>query len=184
VRELCDITGTHEHPTQALLDLMTVLETRPSVDGMNLLIVGDILHSRVAKSNIALFKKMGANVSVCGPSTLVPKEIESLGVKIYSDLKEAIKKQDIVMTLRIQKERMSSAFIPSEKEFAARYCLTKELLQQASPNVLVMDPGPFNRGVQISSDVADGERSLILKQVENGVWLRMALLHLYLKGQK
>jgi len=175
--------GFHEHPTQALLDLMTIREFRGEVKGRKVLIVGDIAHSRVARSNIYALKTMGAEVSVCGPPTLLPPRVEDLGVKVFFDFEEAVKGQDIVMMLRIQLERMSRGQLPSRGEYARFFGLSSRILKLCKPDVMIMHPGPINRGVEISPEVADGSNSLILNQVANGVTVRMALLHLLTGGE-
>jgi len=175
--------GFHEHPTQALLDLMTIIEFGKEIKGRKVLIVGDIAHSRVARSNIYALKTMGAEVSVCGPPTLIPPRAEDLGVKVFFDLEEAVKGQDIVMMLRIQLERMSRGQLPSRGEYARFYGMSSRILKLCKPDVLIMHPGPVNRGVEIAPEVADGSNSLILNQVANGVTMRMALLHLLTGGE-
>lgn len=175
--------GFHEHPTQALLDLMTIIEFGKEIKGRKVLIVGDIAHSRVARSNIYALKTMGADVSVCGPPTLIPPRAEDLGVKVFFDFEEAVKGQDIVMMLRIQLERMSRGQLPSRGEYARFYGMSSRVLKLCKPDVLIMHPGPVNRGVEIAPEVADGSNSLILNQVANGVTMRMALLHLLTGGE-
>lgn len=175
--------GFHEHPTQALLDLMTIKESRGDVRGLKVLIVGDIAHSRVARSNIYALKTMGAEVSVCGPPTLLPPQADRLGVKVFYDFEKAVKEQDVVMMLRIQIERMNRGQLPSRGEYARFYGMSSRILKLCKPEVIVMHPGPVNRGVEISPEVADGSRSLILNQVSNGVVMRMALLHLLTGGE-
>ncbi|MBL0712524.1 MAG: aspartate carbamoyltransferase catalytic subunit [Desulfosarcina sp.] len=175
--------GMHAHPTQALLDLMTVREKKGRLKGLNLLIVGDIAHSRVARSNIVGFNKMGANVSVCGPPTMMPLGIEQMGVKVSPCLDDAIGSADVIMMLRIQKERQERFLMPDEREYAAVFGLNLDRLKSASADVLVMHPGPMNRGVEIDPEVADGPYSVILEQVTNGVAVRMALLYLAMGGQ-
>ncbi|CUU02508.1 aspartate carbamoyltransferase [Candidatus Thermokryptus mobilis] len=170
--------GTHEHPTQALLDIFTIREKLGKVQGINVCIVGDILHSRVARSNIFGLKTLGANVSVCGPETLIPKEIEKLGVEIYHNIEDVIPKVDVLNVLRLQLERQNSAFIPSLQEYHKHFGITREKLEKATKPILIMHPGPINRGVELSSDVADSEHSVILEQVTNGVAVRMAILYL------
>ncbi len=175
--------GTHEHPTQALLDAFSMQEAIGPLEGKNILIVGDILHSRVALSNILCLKKLGANVAVCGPPTLIPKYISSLGVKVMYNILEALQWCDVANILRIQLERQDIKFIPSLREYALYYGVNKALLDQVGRPIVIMHPGPINRGVEISSDVADSEHSIILDQVENGVAIRMAVLYL-LAGKK
>lgn len=170
--------GTHEHPTQALLDIFTIREKFGRVEGLNICIVGDILHSRVARSNIFGLKTLGANVSVCGPETLIPRDIEKFGVEIYHNIDEVIPKADVLNVLRLQLERQNSAFIPSLQEYHKFFGITRKRLEKATKTILIMHPGPINRGVELSSDVADSEHSLILEQVTNGVAVRMAILYL------
>ncbi|NDG27340.1 MAG: aspartate carbamoyltransferase catalytic subunit [Proteobacteria bacterium] len=175
--------GFHEHPTQALLDLMTIFEMRKKIEGTRVLIVGDIAHSRVARSNIYALKTMGAEVSVCGPPTLLPPKIEKMGVQVFQDLEKAVLNQDVIMMLRIQFERLNSGQSPSRGEYARFYGMNRKLLKLCKPNVLIMHPGPINRGVELATEVADGAQSVILNQVSNGVLLRMAALHLLLGGE-
>lgn len=175
--------GTHEHPTQALLDAFSMQEAIGTLEGKNILIVGDILHSRVALSNILCLKKLGANVAVCGPPTLIPKYISSLGVEVMYNILEALQWCDVANILRIQLERQDIKFIPSLREYSLYYGVNKALLDQVGRPIVIMHPGPINRGVEISSDVADSEHSIILDQVENGVAIRMAVLYL-LAGKK
>jgi aspartate carbamoyltransferase catalytic subunit len=170
--------GTNEHPTQALLDLFTIQEKKGGIKGLEVAIVGDILHSRVAKSNIYALAKMGAGVRLIGPPTLVPEVLRELGVEVYSDMKEGLKDADIVMMLRIQMERQGKGFFPTTVEYFRNWGLTAERLANAKKDALVMHPGPMNRGVEIASDVADGVRSVILDQVTNGLAVRMAVLYL------
>ncbi len=170
--------GTHEHPTQALLDAYSIREKLGSVEGKNILIVGDILHSRVALSNIFCLKKLGANVKLCSPPTLLPKYISSLGVEIEYDIEKALEWCDVANVLRIQLERQNVQYFPSLREYALYYGVNKERLDKLSKKIVIMHPGPINRGVEITSDVADGEHSIILDQVENGVAIRMAVLYL------
>ncbi|MDG1476192.1 MAG: aspartate carbamoyltransferase catalytic subunit [Vicingaceae bacterium] len=170
--------GAHEHPTQALLDAFSIREKYGDLKGKNVVIVGDILHSRVALSNIFCLKKLGANVKVCGPLTLMPKHINSLGVEVITDLKEALNWCDVAMMLRIQLERQDMKFFPSLREYSMLYGLDKALLDSLDKEITVMHPGPINRGVEITSDVADSKQSIILNQVENGVAIRMAVLYL------
>jgi aspartate carbamoyltransferase catalytic subunit len=170
--------GSHEHPTQALLDAYSIREKYGDVKGKKVVIVGDILHSRVALSNIFCLKMMGAEVKVCGPSTLMPKYIESLGVTYEANLMSALEWCDIANMLRIQLERQDTKFFPSLKEYSMMYGLNKERLDSLSKHITVMHPGPINRGVEITSDVADSKQSIILNQVENGVAIRMAVLYL------
>ncbi|HKG58762.1 MAG TPA: aspartate carbamoyltransferase catalytic subunit [Pyrinomonadaceae bacterium] len=177
--------GSHEHPTQALLDALTIREHKDRIEGLKVAIVGDILHSRVARSNIYLLTKLGAQVSVGGPGTLVPDEFAGLvesGLRIEKHFEDAIEGADVVMILRIQRERQDAAFFPSMREYAAHYGLQPRHLERAAPDAIVMHPGPMNRGVEISSEIADGSRSLILDQVTNGVAVRMAVLYLLAGG--
>jgi aspartate carbamoyltransferase catalytic subunit len=175
--------GTHEHPTQALLDAFSIQEKLGSVAGKNIVIVGDILHSRVALSNIFCLNKLGANVKVCGPSTLIPRHIESLGVTVEHDVKKALEWCDVANVLRIQLERQDIKYIPSLREYAQYFGINKQLLNEINKDIVIMHPGPINRGVEITSDVADSRQSIILDQVENGVAIRMAVLYL-LAGKK
>ena len=170
--------GAHEHPTQALLDAYSIREKLGAVKGKKIVIVGDILHSRVALSNIFCLKKLGAEVMLCGPTTLMPKYISELGVIIEHDLLKALKWCDVANMLRIQFERMDTKFFPSTREYVMQYGLTKEKLQRLKKEIVIMHPGPINRGVELSSDVADSKNSIILDQVENGVAVRMAVLYL------
>ncbi len=169
--------GINEHPTQALLDIFSIEERFGRIEGLKVLIVGDILHSRVARSNIWGLKKMGAEVSVCGPITLMPKGIERL-VSVYTDLDEALPGKDVVMFLRIQKERQDSGLFPSLREYHRLYGMTEERMKRLSSKAVIMHPGPVNRGIELVPSVADGERSIILDQVTNGVAIRMAILYL------
>jgi len=177
--------GSHEHPTQALLDALTIREFKGKIKGLKVAILGDILHSRVARSNVYLLTKLGATVSVSGPGTLVPQEFAELvdgGLSIEKKLEDAIEGADVVMILRIQRERQDAAFFPSMREYAIHYGLNLKHLESAAPDAIVMHPGPMNRGVEISSEVADGSRSLILDQVTNGVAVRLAVLYLLAGG--
>jgi aspartate carbamoyltransferase catalytic subunit len=176
--------GTHEHPTQALLDMMTVREKLGRLEGLKIAIVGDIAHSRVAHSNIIGFTKMGAEVYISGPATMIPRGIEGLGARVCNNVQQAVKDADVVMTLRIQKERQNEPFIPSLREYAACFGITKHLIDLAKPNALVMHPGPVNRGVEMEPCVVDGPQTVILDQVKNGVAVRMALLYLILGGER
>lgn len=176
--------GMHSHPTQSLLDLMTVNEKKGKISGLNIAIIGDISHSRVARSNCIGFKKMGANIVLAGPPTMIPKGIESLGATVTYSVEEAIQDADVVIMLRIQKERQRRFLFPSEREYANVYGLTKNKMKYAKKDVLIMHPGPINRGVEISPDVADGPYSIILDQVTNGVAVRMALLYLIVGGAR
>jgi len=170
--------GFHEHPTQGLLDLFTILDKKKKIEGLKILLVGDILHSRVAKSNIWALTKMGAKVRVSGPSTLIPKNISDLGVEVFYDLDKAIKDVDVVNILRIQMERQQENLFPSVHEYVELYQVTEERLATAKPDVLVMHPGPMNRGIEISSHVADSPNAVINEQVTNGIAVRMAVLYL------
>ena len=170
--------GTHEHPTQALLDSYSIREKLGNVKGKKVVIVGDILHSRVALSNIYCLQKQGAEVMVCGPLNLIPKNMKDLGVKVSSNLKEALEWCDVANMLRIQLERQDETFFPSLREYAILFGLNKEILESLSKKIVVMHPGPINRGVEITSDVADSDQSIILQQVENGVAIRMAVIYL------
>ena len=170
--------GAHEHPTQALLDLFTIREKRGDFKGMNVTILGDILHSRVARSNMWGLLKLGANVSLAGPSTLVPKEFESVGVRVCHDLKEAVRNADVVNILRIQHERQTAGFFPSTGEYAKFFGINEETLKYMKKDALIMHPGPINRDVELSTGVADGPQSVILEQVTNGLAVRMAVLFL------
>jgi aspartate carbamoyltransferase catalytic subunit len=170
--------GTHEHPTQALLDAFSIQEKLGTVEGKKVVIVGDILHSRVALSNIYCLQKLGAEIMVCGPSTLIPKYIGDLGVKVSHNLREALEWCDVANMLRIQLERQDIKYFPSLREYAQLFGLDKALLDSLSKEIVIMHPGPINRGVEISSDVADSAQSIILDQVENGVAVRMAVIYL------
>ena len=175
--------GAHEHPTQALLDLLTIREKYKKIKGLKVTIVGDIKYSRVARSNIWGFKTMGADVSVCGPTTLMPVEVERMGVKVYSDLDEALEGADVVMVLRIQLERQKGGLVPSLREYANKFGITRERLNRVNEDFTIMHPGPMNRGVEIMPEVADGPHSVILDQVTNGVAIRMAVLYLLSGGE-
>jgi aspartate carbamoyltransferase catalytic subunit len=170
--------GTHEHPTQALLDAYSIQEKLGTVKGKKVVIVGDILHSRVALSNIYALQKQGAEVMVCGPTTLIPKYIHKLGVKVENNLLKALEWCDVANMLRIQLERQEIQYFPSLREYTMLYGVTKEILNQLPKEIVVMHPGPINRGVEITSDVADSKQSIILNQVENGVAIRMAVIYL------
>jgi aspartate carbamoyltransferase catalytic subunit len=170
--------GTHEHPTQALLDAYSIREKVGSVEGKKVVIVGDILHSRVALSNIYCLQKLGAEVMVCGPTTLIPKYIGDLGVKVSHNLIEALEWCDVANMLRIQLERQDIKYFPSLREYSQQFGLNREILNSLSKEIVVMHPGPINRGVEITSDVADSKQSIILQQVENGVAIRMAVIYL------
>ena len=168
--------GAHEHPTQALLDALTIRRNKGRIEGLIVAICGDILHSRVARSNILALSALGARVRVCGPSTLLPSGIERMGVEVYRDMAEALRDADIVMMLRLQRERMNGGFVPSTREYFRFFGLDEAKLRLAKPDALVMHPGPMNRGVEIDTLVADGAQSLIQEQVEMGVAVRMAVL--------
>jgi len=170
--------GAHEHPTQALLDAFSIRRKLGTLEGVKVAIVGDILHSRVALSNIFCLKKMGAEVIVCGPPTLIPRNIESIGVRVEHDLKKALMWCDVANMLRIQMERQDINYFPSIREYSMQYGLNKEVLNSLNKEILIMHPGPINRGVEISSELADSNHSIILQQVENGVAVRMAALYL------
>jgi aspartate carbamoyltransferase catalytic subunit len=174
--------GSHEHPTQALLDLLTIRDHRESIRGLKVCIVGDILHSRVARSNIFGLLKLGAEVGVCGPKTLIPAGIQDLGVTIFRRIEEAIEWSDVLNILRLQLERMQGGFVPSLREYNRVFGVTIPRLEAAPQDILILHPGPMNRGVEIDSDVADGPQSVILKQVTNGVAVRMAVLYLLAGG--
>lgn len=174
--------GTHEHPTQALLDAFSIKEKLGDLTGKNILILGDILHSRVALSNIFCLQKLGANVAVCGPATLIPKHLVELGVKIFLDVDTALQWCDVANVLRIQLERQQLKYFPSLREYTLYFGLNKDRLQKLNKEIVILHPGPINRGVEISSDVADSPQAIILDQVENGVAVRMAVL--YLLAQK
>ncbi len=175
--------GTHEHPTQALLDAFSIKEKFGTLKNIRVAIVGDILHSRVALSNILLLHKMGAQVKVCGPLTLIPKHIHSLNVEVETDLYKAIEWCDVANILRIQLERQDTKYFPSLREYTLLYQLNKEMLDKIKKDIVIMHPGPINRGVEMTSDIADGRHSIILEQVENGVAVRMAVMYL-LAGKK
>ncbi len=170
--------GAHEHPTQALLDAYSIQEKLGEVAGKKIVIVGDVLHSRVALSNIYCLQKLGAEVMLCGPATLIPKFANTLGVKVEHDLRKALEWCDVANMLRIQLERQETKFFPTIREYVMQFGLTTDILNSLSKEIVVMHPGPINRGVEITSDVADGPQSIILNQVENGVAIRMAVLFL------
>ncbi len=176
--------GSHEHPTQALLDGFTILKNKGKLDGLKVVIVGDILHSRVARSDLFLLKKMGSHVVFCGPPPLVPRYFEELGAEVEYDLEKAIQDADVIIMLRLQLERMIGGFFPSIREYRMLYSLTAEKLKKARPDAIVMHPGPINRGIELAADVADSGRSVILEQVENGVAVRMAVLALLIGGME
>ncbi len=170
--------GLHEHPTQALLDMFSIREKLGKLEGLKVCIVGDIAHSRVALSNIFGLQTMGAKVSICGPSTFIPRDIEKLGVKIYNNIDDAIKENDVLNILRIQLERKAGGSLPTLREYHKYYGVTKERLEKFNKDILILHPGPINRGVEISSEVADGPYQVILQQVTNGVAIRMSVLYL------
>jgi aspartate carbamoyltransferase catalytic subunit len=174
--------GMHEHPTQALLDAFTIRQHKQRVDGLKIAIVGDLLHSRVLRSNVLLLTKLGADVWVSGPRTLVPAGIEAFGVRVTTNIDAAVEDADVIMMLRIQQERMQGAFFPSLREYFSVFGMTTARVARAKPDVIIMHPGPMNRGVEIASDVADGPYSVILEQVANGVAVRMAVLYLLAGG--
>jgi len=174
--------GSHEHPSQALLDLFTIREIKGGIEGLKVLIVGDILHSRVARSNIWGLLKLGAEVRAAGPPTLIPPYIENINVKTYYNLEDAINGVDVVIMLRIQMERQDSEFFPSLREYARFYGLRREKLKLAAKDVIVMHPGPINRGIELSSDIADDASSVMLDQVSNGIAVRMAMFYLVASG--
>jgi aspartate carbamoyltransferase catalytic subunit len=169
--------GAHEHPTQALLDLLTIRDHVGHLDGLDVAIVGDVLHSRVTRSNVHALKLLGARIRLVGPPTLLPPEAAAWGEVCY-DLRAGVRNADVIMMLRIQRERQGRNFFPSLEEYARYFCLTRSVLQEAKPGVVVLHPGPINRGIEIASDVADGPDSLIMDQVTNGVAVRMAVLFL------
>jgi aspartate carbamoyltransferase catalytic subunit len=174
--------GMHEHPTQALLDAFTIREHKKRIEGLKVAIVGDLLHSRVLRSNVLLLTELGAEVWVCGPSTLMPPGVERLGVRATTSVDEAVRDADVIMMLRIQHERMNGAFFPSVREYFNTFGMTPARVARAKPDVIIMHPGPMNRGVEIASEVADGPYSVILEQVANGVAVRMAVLYLLVGG--
>ncbi len=177
--------GTHEHPTQALLDIFTIQEKKGDLKGLTVAIIGDIFHSRVARSNLWGLLKMGAKVRLCGPPTLLPKEVfESLGASCYYRIEEALEGADVVMVLRVQKERQDKGLLPSMREYAKYYCVNEKRIKLANADALVMHPGPMNRGIEISSAVADSVQGVIEEQVTNGVAVRMALLYLLSGGER
>jgi aspartate carbamoyltransferase catalytic subunit len=175
--------GMHEHPTQALLDAFTMLEHKQRLKGLRVVIVGDLVHSRVLRSNALLLTRMEADVRACGPATLVPPGLDALGVRVFTNMDAALDGADVVMMLRVQHERMQGLFLPSVREYFTQFGLTSARLARAAPNAIVMHPGPMNRGVEIESEVADGPWSVILEQVANGVAVRMAVLYLLAGGE-
>ncbi|MFX4261461.1 aspartate carbamoyltransferase catalytic subunit [Pelotomaculum propionicicum] len=174
--------GAHEHPSQALLDLFTVREKKGRLDGLKVAIIGDILHSRVARSDIWGYTRMGAEVRLAGPATLIPKDIEKTGARVCGKIEDALAGADVVNVLRIQTERQQQGLFPSLREYSRMFCINRERLRLAAPDALLMHPGPMNRGIEISPDVADGLQSVITEQVTNGVAVRMALLYLLIGG--
>jgi aspartate carbamoyltransferase catalytic subunit len=176
--------GMHEHPTQALLDLLTIKDKKGNIAGLTIAIVGDIAHSRVARSNIWALTKMGARVLVAGPTTMIPQDLDKLGVEVFYRIEDVIPVADVIMMLRIQLERQGQMLLPSLREYSRVFGLDEKKLSAAKPEVLIMHPGPINRGVEISPAVADGPYSVILDQVNNGVAVRMALLYLLIGGEK
>ena len=176
--------GTHEHPSQGLLDLLTIREYKGNIENLNVTIVGDILHSRVARSNFWGLQKMGANVTLCAPDTLLPREFASFGARLETNVETALKDADVVLLLRLQNERMDGVFLPGAREYSMLYGLNEKRLKLARPDAIVMHPGPMNRGVEISDEVVGGEKSVILNQVTNGLATRMALLYLLLGGEE
>lgn len=174
--------GYHEHPTQCLLDMFTIREKKGHLDGLKVTIVGDILHSRVARSNIWGLTKMGAHVTVCGPPTMIPKGLDNLGAKVSYNLKDAIKDADVINLLRVQFERDSGGLFPSIRDYSRLFGVNENHLKDINPETLIMHPGPINRGIELSSSVADGPQSVILEQVTNGLAIRMAVLYLVSKG--
>ena len=170
--------GAHEHPTQGLLDLFTMRDRLGELEGRRVTIVGDVLHSRVARSDVWGLTALGAEVTLCGPSTFMPAEVERIGVSVTSDLSEAVRDADVVNVLRIQQERLDGCYLPSLREYSTLFGITRDRVAQMKPDVVIMHPGPINRGVELAPDVADGERSVILDQVTNGVAVRMAVIYL------
>jgi aspartate carbamoyltransferase catalytic subunit len=176
--------GCHEHPTQALLDCLTIREHRGSIAGLTVAIVGDLLHSRVGRSNIHALRALGARVRLVGPPTLLPPEFASLGVELYPRLADGVREADVIMMLRIQRERQGANFFPTVEEYSQYYCLTEDVVRLAKPEVIILHPGPLNRGLEIATAVADGPYSLIMNQVTNGVAVRMAILYLLVARSK
>jgi len=175
--------GCHEHPTQGLLDLLTIRDHKGKIGGLNVTIIGDLRHSRVARSGLWGLLHSGANVTLCGPETLLPREFENYGARLETDCDRAVEGADVVMTLRLQNERMNGVYLPNVREFARLYGMNAKRLSRAKSDAIVMHPGPINRGVEISDDLADSSRSVILEQVTNGVAVRMALLYLLLGNE-
>ena len=176
--------GCHEHPTQALLDCLTIREHRGSIAGLTVAIVGDLLHSRVGRSNVHALRALGARVRLVGPPTLLPPEFASLGVELYPRLADGVREADVIMMLRIQRERQGANFFPTVEEYSQYYCLTEDVVRLAKPEVIILHPGPLNRGLEIATAVADGPYSLIMNQVTNGVAVRMAILYLLVARSK
>jgi aspartate carbamoyltransferase catalytic subunit len=176
--------GCHEHPTQALLDLLTIRERHPTFAGLTVAIVGDVLHSRVARSNLYALRTLGATVRLVGPPTLLPRELAALGAELHTDLAAGVRDADVVMMLRIQRERQGANYFPTLDEYSHYFCLTEEAVRLAKPHVIILHPGPLNRGLEIASAVADGPYSVIMNQVTNGVAVRMALLYLLVARSK
>lgn len=174
--------GAHAHPTQALLDLMTIADKKESFEGLKVAIIGDILHSRVARSNIRALSKLKADITLCAPPTLLPRRSDIFGVKITHRMEEAVESADVIMMLRLQQERMTQKLLPSLREYSVYFCLTEKLVEKARPDVIIMHPGPINRGLEIAPEVADGRFSVILYQVTHGVAMRMAALYLLCGG--
>jgi aspartate carbamoyltransferase catalytic subunit len=174
--------GMHEHPTQALLDAFTIRQHKERIEGLKVAIIGDLLHSRVLRSNVLLLTALGADVWLCGPATMIPSGIDRLGVRVSTSVDDTLADADVIMMLRIQQERMQGAYFPSLREYFNVFGLTVERVKQAKPDVIIMHPGPMNRGVEIASEVADGPYSVILEQVANGVAVRMAVLYLLAGG--
>ncbi len=176
--------GCHEHPTQALLDLLTIREHRGEIAGLTVAIVGDVLHSRVARSNLFALRTLGATVRLVGPPTLLPRELAALGAELHTNLADGVRDADVIMMLRIQRERQGANFFPTVDEYSQYFCLTEDAVRLAKPHVIILHPGPINRGLEISSAVADGPYSVIMDQVTNGVAVRMALLYLLVARSK
>jgi len=176
--------GCHEHPTQALLDLLTIREHRGELAGLTVAIVGDVLHSRVARSNLFALRTLGATVRLVGPPTLLPRELAGLGAELHTNLADGVRAADVIMMLRIQRERQGANFFPTLDEYSQYFCLTEDVVRLAKPHVIILHPGPINRGLEISSAVADGPYSVIMDQVTNGVAVRMALLYLLVARSK
>ncbi len=176
--------GSHEHPTQALLDMLTIRQKKGTIQDLKVVMIGDIMNSRVARSNMYGLTRMGARVTVCGPAMLIPRGIEGMGVTVETNMRKALQDADVVMMLRMQFERQQGAVFPSVREYARLFCLTVPMLEEAKDDAIVMHPGPINRGIEIAPEVADGFRSVILDQVTNGVAVRMALLYLLAGGRQ